>query len=58
MCDRLAWLGLRVDSAANALGATRISTADSSIEVRVIATDEEAMIAHHTQTTLQPAVVA
>jgi acetate kinase len=48
VCARLAWLGVRLDSAANAAGADRISTPDSNIEVRVIATDEEAMIAHHT----------
>ena len=50
VCDRLAWLGLRLDAAANAANANCISTPDSSIEVHVIATDEEAMIARHTQT--------
>jgi acetate kinase len=49
VCERLAWLGLRLDDTANAAGADRISAADSAIEVRVIATDEEAMIAHHTR---------
>jgi acetate kinase len=53
VCARLAWLGLRLDSAANAAGAACISTPDSSIEVRVIATDEEAMIARHTQAMIQ-----
>jgi acetate kinase len=53
VCARLAWLGLRLDSAANAANAARISTPDSSIDVRVIATDEEAMIAHHTQVAMQ-----
>jgi acetate kinase len=48
ICTRLAWLGLRLDAAANTAGADRISTTDSAIEVRVIATDEEAMIAQHT----------
>jgi acetate kinase len=48
VCERLAWLGLRLDDAANAVGDDRISVADSAIEVRIIATDEEAMIAHHT----------
>ena len=50
VCDRLAWLGLRLDAAANAANANCISTPDSSIKVHVIATDEEAMIARHTQT--------
>jgi acetate kinase len=49
VCARLAWLGLRIDDAANAADAACISTADSAIEVRVIATDEEAMIAQHTK---------
>jgi acetate kinase len=48
VCERLAWLGLHLDHAANTAGADRISTPDSAIEVRVIATDEEAMIARHT----------
>jgi len=52
VCDRLAWLGVRLDPAANAAGAACVSTPDSAVEVRVIATDEEAMIARHTQSTL------
>jgi acetate kinase len=53
VCARLAWLGLRLDSAANASDAACISTPDSTVEVRVIATDEEAMIAYHTQKTIE-----
>jgi acetate kinase len=49
ICTRLCWLGIRLDAAANAQGAARISASDSRIEVRVMATDEEAMIAHHMQ---------
>jgi acetate kinase len=52
VCARLAWLGLRLDNAANAAHTSHISTPDSTVEVRVIATDEEVMIARHTQTTL------
>ena len=51
-CARLAWLGVRLDEAANAAGAGLISTRDSRVEVRVIATDEEAMIARHTRSTV------
>lgn len=47
VCERLGWLGLRLDEAANANGAEIISEPDSAVEVRVIATDEEAMIAEH-----------
>jgi acetate kinase len=57
VCTRLVWLGLRLDGAANAAGAARISAPDSAIDVRVIATDEEAMIARHTQTTIRRAIV-
>lgn len=49
VCARLAWLGIRFDDAANAAGAALISTPDSQVQVRIIATDEEAMIARHTQ---------
>lgn len=47
VCARLGWLGLRLDEAANDKGACCISTAESQIDVRVMATDEEAMIAQH-----------
>jgi acetate kinase len=48
VCTRLVWLGVQLDADANARGAGCISTLASRVEVRVIATDEEAMIAHHT----------
>ena len=49
VCARLAWLGVRLDEAANAGNAACISRQDSAVEIRVIATDEEAMIARHTR---------
>ncbi len=49
VCTRLEWLGLRLDPAANEANAACISTAESAVEVRVMATDEELMIARHTQ---------
>lgn len=54
-CARLAWLGVRLDEAANSAGAGLISTPGSVVEVRVIATDEEAMIARHTRSTIAKA---
>ena len=48
ICARLAWLGVRLDAAANAANATSIGAPDSLVDVRVIATDEEQMIARHT----------
>ena len=50
--ERLAWLGVRIDAAANARADTVISTPDSRVDVRVIPTDEEAMIAQHTLETI------
>ncbi|NKC33610.1 acetate/propionate family kinase [Falsiroseomonas selenitidurans] len=49
---RLAWLGLELDAAANAAGTGRISAPGSRVEIHVIDTDEEAMIAQHTQAIL------
>ena len=45
---RLGWLGARLDPAANDAGAPCISTPDSPVALRVVATDEELMIARHT----------
>jgi acetate kinase len=52
ICQRSRWLGIELDEAANAAvnaaGARLISTTASRVEVYVIPTDEERMIAHHT----------
>jgi acetate kinase len=48
VCERLRWLGVELDKDANARGAEIISAAQSRVSVRVIPTDEEAMIARHT----------
>lgn len=45
VCDRLTFFGLAIDTLANAQNAAVISTASSRITVRVIATDEEQVIA-------------
>ena len=50
--ERLGWLGIAIDPAANARHAQHISTPQSRIDVRVIPTDEETMIARHTLETL------
>ena len=44
---RLAWMGLAVDEAANARNAEAISATASAAAIRVVATDEEAVIARH-----------
>lgn len=45
VAERLAWLGLKLDDAANASNAEIISAADSKIAAFVIPTDEEQVIA-------------
>ncbi|HLZ66690.1 MAG TPA: acetate/propionate family kinase [Aliidongia sp.] len=49
VCRAAAWLGLELDGAANDAGAARISTDASRVSAWVVATDEELMIARHTQ---------
>jgi acetate kinase len=44
-CERLAWLGIELDARANAAGDPVISAQNSRVRVRVIATDEERVIA-------------
>jgi acetate kinase len=45
ICQQLAWLGLELDSEANAASAERISTLRSPVSAWVIATDEELTLA-------------
>ncbi len=48
VCARLGWLGVALNEKANARDADVISTEQSRVEVRVVPTNEEAMIARHT----------
>ncbi len=48
ICRQAAWLGIRLDAAANRANHIRISTADSPVSAWVIPTDEERIIATHT----------
>lgn len=48
VCRNADWLGIRLDFAANARGLERINEPESPVEVFVIPTDEELMIAKHT----------
>jgi acetate kinase len=52
VCRDAAWLGLTCDPTANESGGPRISQAGSQVTVWVIPTNEELMIARHTQTVL------
>jgi acetate kinase len=48
IADRLGWLGVSLDTGANAESSTVISRKDSRVAVYVIPTNEELMIARHT----------
>lgn len=53
VCAQARWLGVEIDAAANSTGALRISAAGSGIEVLVLPTNEEWMIARHTARRIQ-----
>src|SRR5574343_235148 len=52
VCLQLDWLGLHLDAEANARHANVISAGRSQVDVLVIPTNEEWMMAHHAQTLL------
>lgn len=54
ICAHLSWMGIQISPEANAANAAIISTPESAIEVRVIPTNEELMIAQHTLKLVQP----
>jgi acetate kinase len=51
--DYLAWLNLVVDEEKNTKGAGAIYTNSSAVEIYVIPTNEELMIAQHTKNLLE-----
>jgi len=55
VCRDAAWLGIEPDTAANQANGPRISTAASRVAAWVIPTNEELMIARHTQALLSGA---
>jgi len=52
VCGDAAWLGVELDAGANTRGGPRISTPASRVSAWVVPTNEELMIARHTQTLL------
>lgn len=48
VCEASSWLGIEIDKQANVSGERKISTKGSKVDVYVIPTDEELMIARHT----------
>jgi len=53
VCERLGWLGVTLDPAANAAHGPHITTAQSRVPVLVVPTNEELMIARHMATLLR-----
>ncbi len=53
ICNRLAWMGIKLCPEANAANEAGISEPDSAVEVRVIPTNEELMIATHTRALIE-----
>lgn len=49
ICQQAAWLGMVLNESANSANLPCISTSDSSVRIWVLPTDEESIIAHHTQ---------
>ena len=49
VCQTAAWLGVELDTSANAAAGPRISTATSRVTALTIPTNEELMIARHTE---------
>ncbi|MEI7445160.1 MAG: acetate/propionate family kinase [Burkholderiales bacterium] len=52
VCRHAAWLGARLDAAANAAGADRLHAPDSGLAIWRVPTNEEGMIARHTAAVL------
>lgn len=55
ICEQARWLGVELDAAANRGHQAIISAPASRVAVGVIPTNEEIVIAHHTQRLLEPA---
>lgn len=54
ICNAAAWLGLRLDEAANRSGESCITTPESRVSAWVVPTDEEMTIARHTLDIIRP----
>ena len=55
ICEQSAWLGVELNHDANEVGADQISTKSSAVDVRIIPTDEEAVIVASTKRLLSTA---
>jgi acetate kinase len=57
ICEQSGWLGIRLDHVANARHGPRISSDGSSVDVFVVSTDEEIVIARSARALMQRSVV-
>ena len=55
VAEKISWLGIAFDAEANAAGRSLISRPESKVELHVVPTDEELMIAKHTLSLLSKA---
>ena len=55
VAENISWLGIAFDAEANAAGGPLISRPESKVELRIVPTDEELMIAKHTLSLLSKA---
>ncbi len=53
VCARLRWLGVEIDPVANDCSKGQISSSESRVDIRIIPTDEEIIIARHCLTLLR-----
>ncbi|RVD19465.1 MULTISPECIES: acetate/propionate family kinase [unclassified Mesorhizobium] len=53
ICEKLTWLGVVLEERANDIHAEIISRPESKVEVRVIATNEESVVARHSRKVMQ-----
>ncbi|MGC2081676.1 MAG: acetate kinase, partial [Xanthobacteraceae bacterium] len=58
VAEKLSWLGVSLDPAANKAGKSQISPTQSKVPLLVVPTDEELMIARHTLSLLSSPVGA
>jgi acetate kinase len=54
VCEKLNWIGVSLDPGQNKINGPRITSKDSRVSVWVIPTNEELMIAQHTQALTRP----
>ena len=57
ICEKLDFLGIRIDPVLNGANASKISAADGGVVIRTVSTKEEVMIARHVRKSLAGAAI-